>query len=160
MENTVFFKLIILVVFKITFSVSGDNFFPNKIISSLSKELNIIDFFNPTDETGKEKGNKFEYGSMSFMHPKIFGYLGDGLEYEDEFINFFEINLSLFQKNEVDDFVFFIEVYYSRQQCNFEIFNNSMLFKLTKGSGKISIPVSVYHLEKKEIKDLLLFKSK
>ncbi|MEO6176747.1 MAG: hypothetical protein ABIP27_16470 [Flavobacterium circumlabens] len=91
------------------------------------------------------------------MHPKIFGYLDNGLQYEDQFIKFFEINYSLFQDYGVDDFVFFIEVYYSGEQCNFEIFNNSMLFKLTKGSGKISIPVSVYHLEKKEIENLLIF---
>lgn len=146
-----------MLIFKITLSISGDNFFPNKIISSLSKKLNIIDFFNPTDEKEQKNGGKFGYGLMSFMHPKIFGHLGEGLEYEEEFIKFFEINYDLFEKYGVKDFVFFIEIYYSGEQCNFEIFNDSMLFRLMKGIGKISMPVSVYHLEQKEIEKLLIF---
>lgn len=148
-----------MLIFKITFSVSGDDFFPNKIISSLSKKLDIIDFFSPTDNIGQKKDSKFGYGLLSFMHPKIFGHLGDGLEYEDEFIKFYEINFNLFKKYGAEDFVFFIEVYYSGDQCNFEVFNKSMLLRLTKGIGKISIPISVYHLEQKEIEKLLISNS-
>jgi hypothetical protein len=54
------------------------------------------------------------------------------------------------------DFDFFIEVYYSGNQCNFEIFNSELLGRLSKILPNVSVPVSVYQIKKKQIKDLLL----
>ena len=88
------------------------------------------------------------------MHPKIFENQKTNLEYEWGFINFLKENFIMFIENGSTDFEYFTEVYYSGTQCNFELFNKTMLLHLKKIKN-ISFPISIYHLSKKEIVKLL-----
>lgn len=139
-----------MLLYKITFIISGDKFYPNKISSLLSKTLDLVNLHYPEDN------DNYEFGIMSFMHPKIFAVLGKGTEYENDFIIFFEKYQSIFIEFGALEFEFFTEVYYSGDQCNFEIFNRSLLERLHQIQKDIAFPVSVYHMKKKQLKQLLM----
>ena len=72
-------------------------------------------------------------------------------KYEKNFIDFLEKNYLLFTKNGANIFSLYIEVYYDGGQCNFEIFNKTLLKKITKLN--VSIPVSVYTLSKEKLQE-------
>ncbi|MCB0798819.1 MAG: hypothetical protein KDB85_14480, partial [Chitinophagales bacterium] len=69
--------------------------------------------------------------------------------YEQDFVSFIESNYQMFIEYGANEFELFIEIYYNGEQCNFEVFNKSIL-KLF-GSMEISIPISVYTLDQQEI---------
>lgn len=143
-----------MLIFKITFSCSGDNLYPNNLISEIKGGYIPDSYHSPNDVREFGSSNEvYGYGTIFFMHPKIFGIQGDGLSYEEWFISLIEDNYNLFIEHGAEDFQLFIEVYYSDNQCNFEIFNKEMLKRIhTYG---VSIPVSVYHLNEMEISKLL-----
>jgi len=75
--------------------------------------------------------------------------LGNNLSaYEDWFIKFLLDNYSLFSEEGVVDFEFYLEVYYSGDQCNFELFDKEKLKKISHLN--LSFPISVYKLTQKE----------
>lgn len=146
-----------MLIYKITLTVFGDKFFPNEILSKLSEDLNMVGYHSPTDKNDYDK-NDYGFGAIFFMHPKIFSVLGEGTEYEEDFIEFFEKHHSLFIAFGADEFDFFTEIYYSGEQCNFEIFDRTLLSRINKLQNNIALPVSVYHLKEKQIKELLIIK--
>ena len=146
-----------MLIYKITLTLSGDNFFPSDILSKLTGVLNIVGYHSPTDKNEYDK-NDYGFGAIFFMHPKIFTISGEGTQYEEDFIDFFEKYNSLFIKSGADELDFFTEIYYSGEQCNFEIFDRKLLSRINKLQNNIALPVSVYHLKEKEIKELLIIK--
>jgi hypothetical protein len=134
-------------IYKYNFSISGDTFYPEKIINEIQGSFIIDSYFNPTDK--KFDSNEYGYGGMSFWHSKKFSTEDRILEYEKGFVEFIENNNNLFIKNGVSDVEIFMEIYYDGGQCNFEIFNKELLKKII--NFDVSIPVSIYVLNDKEI---------
>ena len=138
-------------IFKTTFSVSGDNFHPSTVIDKLCGDFIITDSFNSTDRTFVNPQIVYGYGGMSFWDPKKFATEDNIIEYETAFVDFIDKNYNLFIDAGADRFNIYIEIYYDGEQCNFEIFDKHTLKKLTKYS--ISFPISVYRLSEQEIVD-------
>lgn len=136
-------------IFKYDFSVSGDDFYPEKIIDRIGGDFIIDSFFNPTDKRLYDLEGIYGYGGMSFWHPKKFSTEDSIIKFETDFVDFIEENYTLFIENGVTDFQIFIEVYFDGGQCNFEIFNKQLLKKI--GNFEVSLPISVYVLKNKEL---------
>lgn len=135
-------------IYKYDFSISGDSFFPDKIINKIQGDFIIDSYFKPTDKKFEDCLYEYGYGGMSFWHPKKYA-VEFIKEYEKNFVEFIETNYQLFIDNKVDNLQIFIEIYYSGGQCNFEIFNKELLRKLTRFN--ISLPISVYMLGDREL---------
>lgn len=136
-------------IYKIIFSILGENFWPQKIINNIEGDFIVESYFSPTDKKFENSNDEYGYGGMFFFHPKKFAVPGCVLEYEKAFVDFLENNYRLFKENGVEDLEFFIELYYDGGQCNFEIFNKELLKKIA--DFDVSIPVSVYILKEEEL---------
>lgn len=136
-------------VYKYSFSVSGDDFYPERILKNIQGDFAIDSYFKPTDFKFVDKTEEYGYGSISFWHPKKFSTEGNILKYENDFIEFLEKNYSSFIENGANEFEIFIEIYFDGGQCNFEIFNKELLKSL--GNFGVSLPISVYVLNNEEI---------
>ncbi|RFS14939.1 hypothetical protein [Emticicia sp. C21] len=110
-------------IFKYTFSIFGDNFYPDTIIDKIQGDFLINSYFKPTDKKFINRPDEYDFGGMSFWNPKKFSTEGEIIKYEESFIDFIEKNYSLFTENGVNDLQIYIEIYYDGVQCNFEIFN-------------------------------------
>ena len=133
-----------MLIFKITLSISGDRFCPTEALPFIPNKYVPESFHDADDLT---------HGAIFYMHPQLFGILGEGVYYEDWFVELLERNFEVFNKYGAEDIELFIEVYYSADQCNFEIFNKAMLKRMSKFN--VSYPISVYHLPENEIVNLL-----
>ncbi len=130
----------------------GDNLLPKNIIPKVQGNFiledyhhpddDIMDYFKPEINTGK----KYEYGSMTFMHP-LKATNDDCLsEYEVAIVDFVEKNHTLFRENDVERISIFIEIFHEAGgQCNFRIFDWLLLKRLT--ACNVHFPVSVYAIE-------------
>jgi hypothetical protein len=134
-----------MLVFKITLAISGDKFLPSRLIPFVCNKY-VPESFHDAD-------GDLTHGVIFYMHPQLFGIQGHGVDYEEWFVELLEKNFQVFHKHGAEDFALFIEVYYSDDQCNFEIFNKSLLKRMR--NYNISIPISVYHLSEKEVLNLL-----
>lgn len=140
-------------IYKITLSISGDNFFPSKCIDNILGESLITSSFSPNDKKIEDSEDLYNYGGISIWHPKKAAMEKNVYKYESFFVEFLEKNYKLFIENGAKDFDIYIEIFYDGEQCNFEIFNNKLLNKLT--TFNVSIPISVYRLKKKKYKEWL-----
>lgn len=138
-------------VFKYNFSISGDDFYPEKIINDIKGNFNIDTYFNPKDKKYSAKTDEYGYGEMSFWHPKKFSTEDNIYEYEKSFIEFIGENYTMFIENGVVDLQIFMEIFFDGEQCNFEIFDRDTLKKITKSN--ISLPISIYILNKEKIEN-------
>ncbi|WP_193004360.1 interleukin [Neisseria yangbaofengii] len=117
---------------RFTINVTGENFNPTEVLSGLKTSLVIDDF---------------GIGYLYLVHKNEFSSEFPDINYEIEFVKFFEENSHLLKAKGADTFSIFMDIYYS-DQCNFEIFNKDLLNKLAKHS--VSLPISVF---KEEITD-------
>lgn len=138
-------------IYKYNFSIAGDNFYPDTIIDKIQGSFLPDSWFKPGDKKFYNKHEDFEYGGMSFWHPKKFSTEDNVIEYEEAFIEFIEKNYSLFIENGVDDLQIYIEIYYDGVQCNFEIFSRLLLKKLAQFD--VALPISVYALKEEKIEE-------
>ena len=132
----------------------GDNFYPEKMFPFEADNFKCFSYFGPTD-ISEYNNEEFYYGTMSFMHNNIFTLHENSLSYDEEFVSFLEKNKVLFKKYYVEDCIIFTEVYYNSDQCNFELFNSDMLKRINDLKFTISYPISIYHMRKEELIDLL-----
>lgn len=137
-------------IFKYYFSISGDNFYPDRIIDNIQGSFLINSYFKPGDKKFAGKSDEYEYGGMSFWHPKKFSTEDNIIEYDESFIEFIEKNKSLFIANGVDKLEIYMEIYFDGGQCNFQIFDRVSLKKLA--NSEVFLPVSVYVLTEEEIR--------
>lgn len=135
-------------IYKYSFSITGDNFYPERVIKNI-KVFEIGSFFSPTDKRVGVKIEEYGYGNLSFWHPKKFATEDEILIYEKDFIEFIEKNYHLFIDNGANELEIFIEIYFDGGQCNFEIFDKEILKKISKFG--ISMPISIYVLSDEEI---------
>lgn len=138
-------------IFKYYFSISGDNFYPDRIIDNIEGSFLVASYFKPSDKKFADKSDEYDYGGMSFWHPKKFSTRDSIIEYDESFIEFIEKNYSLFIANDVTDLQIFIEIYFDGGQCNFEIFDKVLLKKLA--NFDVSLPISVYVLKEEELQE-------
>ena len=136
-------------IFKYDFSISGDNFFPEKIIDKIQGGFTTMSFFSPKDKKKVNENEEYGFGSMSFWHPKKFTTEERISEYENSFIEFIEINYNVFIEYKVTDLQILVELFYDGGQCNFEIFSKDLLKRLVNFG--VSIPVSIYVLEEDKL---------
>lgn len=137
-------------VYKYNLSISGELFYPNKILKYLQKNILINSYFNPTDKKPINPLEEYGYGSISLWHPKKFSTEDEIKNYENDLIEFLLKHRSYFIDNGANEFEIFVEIYFDGEQCNFEIFNSDLLKKVHEFN--LSLPVSVYVLKKNEIK--------
>jgi hypothetical protein len=137
-------------IFKITFSATGDLFLPSKIIDKVNGNFVIKSIHSPGDQFANREG-AYDFGTISYWHPKQFATDDNIAAYEDDFIQFITANQQIFQENLADDLSLYIEVYFDRGQCNFEIFSKSSL--TTLANANISLPISVYVLDDTKLQE-------
>jgi len=144
-----------MLIFKITINISGDNLKPNKIFSLIEGNCIIASSYEKGDKILKNSKRIYEFGVISFWHPKKFGKQGEGIGYEKWFVDFIEQNYNIFIEYGCEDISLYIEVYnIINEQCNFEIFNKEMLKTLC--NYNVSLPISIYQLNESEFNEFIL----
>ncbi|MDR1544788.1 MAG: hypothetical protein LBS50_10375 [Prevotellaceae bacterium] len=139
------------IVYSYDILIFGDNFYPKNILQKIQGDFIIDDDYHCPDDNRFGDDDKYGYGSMIISHPLQWTVGKHIIQYEKDFIEFIEKNYKLFKENGVDDIRIFMEVFYDKGgQCNFEIFNKTLLKRLAKYN--VSLPISVYTLSKREIK--------
>lgn len=133
-----------MLIFKLTLTISGDKFFPSKVIHFVNKKY--------VHESCRDAEDS-NHGVIYFMHPQLFGRQGEGISYEEWFVKLLEENFEVFRKYGAEDIDLFMEIYYSGDQCNFEVFDRKMLKRIS--NFNVAIPISIYHLSDNEIFQLL-----
>jgi hypothetical protein len=134
-----------MLIFKITLTISGDRFFPSKAIPYIDRKY-ILESFQDAEKD-------LTHGVIFYMHPHLFGIEGNGTDYEEWFVKLLEENFDILHKHGAEEINLFTEVYYSDDQCNFEILDREMLKRIRKFN--VAYPVSVYRLSEKEILNIL-----
>lgn len=142
-----------MLIFKITLNASGQKLKPKNLVEAIDNKFIVAELNNPGDKFRINSDKIYDFGSISIWNPKKFGFQGEGVGYEEWFVNFIEKNYSKFITFGVEDITLFIEVYYSGGQCNFEIFTKDLLKRLM--IFDVSLPISIYLLTEAEIQELL-----
>lgn len=142
-------KIRLKMVFKYQFSVSGDNFMPEKVINLIQGDFILVSYFGPADKVPEKGSETYGFGDMSFWHPRKFSTETCIAAYEKDFCHFIEKNYQLFVDYGGLDFQIFMEIYFDGGQCNFEIFEKTLLQTLAKHS--VALPISVYILAEEAI---------
>ena len=142
-----------MIIYKITLSIFGDDFFPSKLPDINEMNLRMVDTFNPIDKRNGDN-KEYGYGNITYMHDNIFATRDALSDFNQDFVNFIETYYKIFEEFKAQEYHIFTEVYYSGEQCNFEILSFSLLNRALLNLS-IAYPVSVYKMKKKEIKHLL-----
>jgi hypothetical protein len=120
-------------IFKIFLSVFGEFTSYSNLKSEVLGDFLIFD-----------DGHGESFDSISFWHPRKFSTNEGILAYEGWYIDFLLKNYKTFMRHGAKNFEFYYELYYTGEQCNFEIMNSSLLERIS--SIPTSFPVSVYLL--------------
>lgn len=92
---------------------------------------------------------------ISIEHPTEIGTDNINTEsYNHWYVDFIKTNYNVIKQCGLEEINIFIDVFF-HGQCNFEIFNNKSLSELSKYN--VSLPISVYELPYKELKDMLIY---
>ena len=143
-----------MIVYKITLSIFGDDFFPSKLPDINEMHLRIADTFDPVDKQNADN-KECGYGNITYMHDNIFSTRDAISDFNQDFVKFIETYYKIFEELKAQEYHIFTEVYYSGEQCNFEILSFRLLKRLALLNLSIAYPVSVYKMKKKMIKQLL-----
>ena len=136
-------------IYKYSLSVSGDRFYPERILTNIQGDFIADSYFNPTDQKFENEPDEYGCGSLIFLHKNKCSTEDEIRKYEEDFIEFIKDNHILFIENGATEIEIFIEIYYDGGQCNFEIFNRELLKQI--GDFEVALPVSIYALTKEEI---------
>lgn len=136
-------------IYKYSLSVSGDRFYPERILTNIQGDFIADSYFNPTDQKFENEPDEYGYSSLIFLHKNKCSTEDEIRKYEEDFIEFIKDNHILFIENGATEIEIFIEIYYDGGQCNFEIFNRELLKQI--GDFEVALPVSIYPLTKEEI---------
>ncbi len=139
-------------IHSIILNIYGDKLQPDNFIKDIKGEYFIFHKISPGDKKFFNKEEEFEFGKITFTHPKKFAFVHNSLlaEYEEWFIDFLLVNYELFVKNNVEEFDFYFELFKEEgEQCNLSIFNSTLLNKINK-IVNISYNVSVFTFKKDE----------
>ncbi|MNK04937.1 hypothetical protein D3C87_228100 [compost metagenome] len=135
----------------------GQKFWPDKFINLSDDEFLVFDKNDPDDLLWDDKDDMYGFGSLTAIHPMCYGFNDMGFVYEEWYVEFIEKYNGYFSSIGIEEVRFFIEVFYSGDQCNFEVFNISLLERLNQRI-RFSLPISVYKLEQVEINQMLIEK--
>jgi hypothetical protein len=131
----------------------GDSFSPEALKSRLHDEYKILG----SDEVGfSEFTQDIIPGHLSLAHPiDIYAYTYVDLpieprEYEEWYVHFIENNFDTLKELNVEEIQLFWDVYFEEHtQCNFEIFDRTLLKRIAKYD--VDIPISIYNMSKQEM---------
>jgi hypothetical protein len=142
-------------IYSYSLSVSGDNFYPENILEQFVQGNLIVDsFLSPADKkrlwNGTLLSENYGFGSLSFRHFNKWTNDEFISKYEFDFVEFLDKYYQLFIENGAGDIRILMEIFYDGGQCNFEIFDKTLLTRLTKYN--VSLPISISTLSKKELK--------
>ncbi len=130
-----------MLMLKITINIDGDSFDAKSFLQEIIEDVYV------------EEYEEFPC-YLTIQNPKMFGVEYELIEYEEWYVDFLEKYYSKMILYGAQDVWLFLDVFYSKDQCNFEIFSKEMMKKLAKFD--LSYPISVYKLSKKKIKEYLL----
>ncbi|MEM8898246.1 MAG: hypothetical protein AAGC85_09075 [Bacteroidota bacterium] len=163
-------------IHKVTCSASGKKFYPSRISNRLEKDFCNIDFHESGDKKKIVLSNNhsvdgvesklqlsngrieytleesYDYGYVSFWHPRKFAINEVRANYENELVEKLLSYREMFIESGANEFIWFYEVFYKRDQCNFELLN-AQLVKMLATSFDISFPISAYRLEEDQYHD-------
>lgn len=141
-------------IFRLSINLAGECLWPNKLLAELEGEFIIASSCNP-GETVKFGAVSVvsAYGALSLWHHQRFASQHETIEYEEWFIEFIEANYGRFIASGAETVEILTEVFYDGQQCNFAIFDKSLLKRLFR--YEISLPVSIYVLSDSDLADLV-----
>lgn len=121
-------------IYKYSLSVSGDRFYPERILTNIQGDFIADSYFNPTDQKFENEPDEYGYGSLIFLHKNKCSTEDEIRKYEEDFIEFIANNHILFIENGATEI---------------EIFNRELLKQI--GDFEVALPVSIYPLTKEEI---------
>lgn len=121
-------------IYKYSLSVSGDRFYPERILTNIQGDFIADSYFNPTDQKFENEPDEYGYGSLIFLHKNKCSTEDEIRRYEEDFIEFIANNHILFIENGATEI---------------EIFNRELLKQI--GDFEVALPVSIYPLTKEEI---------
>lgn len=130
-----------MLLIRLTLDLYGEKLNLSTIQKMIKEPFDIVD-----------SNKALEYKYMSIEHPRKIGVEYDLQSYEKWYVNFIRNNYTTFKRYGVKEMNIFINVFYSGQ-CNFEIFDKKLLALLSQ--YKISLPISIYALSNKELKEIL-----
>jgi hypothetical protein len=137
-------------IFNFNLTIYGNSLLPENLKKSCKGNFEIVSSNSPDDFKKFNLDEKYGFGSMTYNHPNTNVTDNNISKYEEDFVDFINLNSEEFKKNKVEEITIFLNVYYSGSQCNFEIFDAKKLKKLAKFN--ISLPISVYKLSEKKYK--------
>lgn len=121
-------------IYKYSLSVSGDRFYPERILTNIQGDFIADSYFNPTDQKFENEPDEYGCGSLIFLHKNKCSTEDEIRRYEEDFIEFIANNHILFIENGATEI---------------EIFNRELLKQI--GDFEVALPVSIYPLTKEEI---------
>ena len=143
-----------MVAIRISLNIYGDTFSAANFLSKISDPLIVFDSNEATDLKWDDKPDLYEFGSVSILNPKKVGMHDEHFcEYERWYVNFINKYYQTIKECGGTKLDLFLDVFFNGQ-CNLEIFDRTMLSKLSVFD--VAIPISIYHLTSEQIEDILL----
>ncbi|MEN9638926.1 MAG: hypothetical protein RLZZ262_794 [Bacteroidota bacterium] len=136
-------------IYKYTLSVTGNEFYPSIVLGEIQGDFLTVNQFNPNDKPSSSNSIAYGYGCVSFWHPNHASTEDEILNYENSLVEFLIKNYNLFIRHGVQTIEIFMEIFFDGRQCNFEVFSNTLLKKLSNFG--VSLPISIYVLEEEKI---------
>jgi len=102
-----------MLAYKITLTIFGDDFYPGTLPNIVTTQLRCVAISNSTDKTSQNTDEQLGFGSVMYMHNDIFEVGGQGLNYDNDFVEFLETNHTLLAEYKATEYHIFTEVYYS-----------------------------------------------
>ena len=140
-----------MLLLNISINLKGSILSPIYLLNKIDDKIKVVKSNEPSDLQKNGEWNKF--GFISIQHPTRIGIEYDLTDYKEWYVKFIEDNYQILINSGVEDISLFLDVFYS-DQCNFEIFNNTQLKKLSLFN--ISLPISVYKLSLVKLRDILV----
>jgi hypothetical protein len=134
-----------MLIVRISIEINGEHFYPNELLCKIKDEISV--FFTQEPDNSKDI-----IGVISILSPKKIGVEYKLDDYHEWYIDFIEKYYHLFIEEGAEQINVLYDVFYSTQ-CNFEIFNSTLLNRLNK--YHVSIPVSVYKISNDKIVEIL-----
>ena len=142
-----------MIAYYITIEILGTELLIDEILKILGNKIKIDSIIHPNDMN--KKGEKYGFGCISLLHPKV--YIAD-----DEFVyylswlsDFIKEYFDIFYTLGMEKACFVINIYYTNSFLSLELFDSDFFKQIASYKISISIPMNIYkETEQKIIKKL------
>jgi len=131
-----------MLIIRITLNIGGKMF---NYKSFMKEVVETVDIEWPSEDSSNY---------IIIENPKTLGIEQDLIVYEEWYVSFIEKYYDKMLFHGADDIWLFTDVFYSKDQCNFEFFSKEMMTRLSKYS--LSYPISAYKISEEKLKSWLL----